>query len=69
MTQTALRPATLCRDEQAETSDFAAEQIGSLNNKAAQNLQGVSINSYSVDAQLNVIHLQFSPVAKWESLL
>ena len=60
MTQKSFRSATLGGSGQTENFDFAGEQIGFLNTKAAHNLQAPRLISYVVDGQLNVIHLQFS---------
>ena len=60
MTQTAIRPATLRGDEQAENRNLAWQQIDVLNSKPEQNIQPPSLIRYLIDAQLNVINLQFS---------
>ena len=64
MTQTAIRPVTLCRSEQAENGNLAWQQIDVLNSKLALKTQPRSLISYTIDARLNVIRLQFPLLSK-----
>ena len=59
MTQTALRPATLCRGEQAGTSDLAVQQIGFLNSKTTPKHQTHSRQSYTIEANCLVVNVEF----------
>lgn len=68
MTQTAVRPVTLRGSEQAENHSLACQQIEVLNSKSALNPQPRSLIPYTVDAQLNVIHVQFSRPTSRENL-
>lgn len=68
MTQKAIQPATLRGSEQAEYQNLAWKQTEVLNIRSQGNFQPRFALSYVLDEQLNVIHLQFSPLAKWGNL-
>ena len=64
MTQTAIRPATLRGSVQAENEILAWQQIDVLDSKPVLKTQPRSLISYTIDARLNVIRLQFPLLSK-----